>query len=64
VNGSLPSGGRPSVLAVKRKKPRGRNRDIQGYRSGSHVSTRLARPNHIEELTEEQRQHAEECIAL
>jgi hypothetical protein len=30
----------------------------------SHVSTRLARPNHVEQLTEEQRQHAEECIAL
>jgi hypothetical protein len=30
----------------------------------SHVSNRLARPNHVEELTEEQRQHAEECIAL
>ena len=30
----------------------------------SHVSTRLARPNHVEELTAEQRQHAEECIAL
>jgi hypothetical protein len=30
----------------------------------SHLSTRLTRPNHVEQLTEEQRQHAEECIAL
>lgn len=30
----------------------------------SHVSTRLERPNQVEELTEEQRQHAEQCVAL
>src|SRR5581483_1468653 len=32
-----------------------RNRDVQGHRSDSHVSTH---PNHVKELTEEQRQHA------
>jgi predicted lipid-binding transport protein (Tim44 family) len=30
----------------------------------SHGSTRLVRPNHVEELTDEQQKHAEECIDL
>ena len=30
----------------------------------SHLSTRLTRPNHVEGLTAEQRQNAEQCVAL